>query len=351
MTDYELSTGASFPPPVVDKWRPPVGEVTWIDEDITSVSTSGPALTVSLDFRQPRARNRDQVVIVRLRDTRGYFPSAFPEYTDPQENLSVSAVVHVPMNGVAEKIVVVIPYITMPRDSGGITEVEVAVHEPSNGLLTAIDFLQIDLPEDFDRTPDLMTVIVHTLVALSQADGPLSRDHVRIIRTLAKSNFQLDEMGDAALRRILKIAARAEHSPQTLSEVILHIVPEESRPRLVTLMYAAAEAEGRQVSKRQQRFIEELLGLCNIHDHRRYGPKDLVEAYKELELEPGASVEAVRKAWRQLVRDYHPDRVQHLAKGFLDFAHEKTSKLNTAYRRLRAVLDNADTSVSVELDE
>jgi len=350
VTEYELSTGASFGPPVVDKWRPPPGEVTWIDEDITSVSTSGPALTVSLDFRQPRARGREQVVVVRLEDMRGYFPSAYPEYTDPEENLAVSAVVRVPMNGVAEKIVMVIPYITMPRDSGGLTEVVISVHEP-NGQLTAVDYQHIDLPEDFDRTPDLMTVVVHTLVALSEVDGRLSRDHVRIIRTLAKSNFQLDELGDAALRLVLKVAAKAQHSPTTLAEVILHTVPEHDRPRLVTLMYAAAEAEGRSVSPRQQQFIEDLLNLAGIHDHRRYGPAGLADAYKELDLEPGATVDQVRKAWRKLVRDYHPDRVQNLAKGFQDFAHDKTTRLNKAYHRLRAVLDNAGTAVEVEIED
>ncbi len=351
MTAYELHTGATFRPPVVDKWQPPPGEVTWIDEDITSVSTAGPALTVSLDFRQPRARDREQIVVVRLRDVRGYFPTTYPEYTDPDENLAVSATVRVGANGLAENVVVVIPYITMPRDSGGITEIEIAVHEPGTGVVTALDFHQIDLPEDFDRTPDLLTVIVHTLVALAQADRPLDRDAVRVIRTLVKSNFRLDELGDAALRRILKVAAAAHHSPQTLSEVVLYVVPVEGRPRLVTLMYAAAEAEGRTMTPAQQRFAEELLRLCEIHDHRRHGPAHLIDAYRELDLEPGGTLDEVRKAWRQLVRDYHPDRVQHLAQGFRDFAHQKTAKLNVAYKRLRAVLDKADTAVDVELDE
>ena len=144
--------------------------------------------------------------------------------------------------------------------------------------------------------------------------------------------------GDAALRRILKVAAATHHSPQTLSEVVLHSVPAENRSRLVNLLYAAAEAEGREVTKKQQAFIAELLERCQVHDHKRYGPEKLMPAYKELELAPGVSLEDVKKAWRQLVRDYHPDRVQNLAKGFKDFAHDKTSRLNKAYETLRKAL-------------
>jgi len=350
VTEYELHTGASFPPPVVDKWRPPPGEITWADEDVASVSTSGPALTVSIDFKQPRAKGMNQVVVVRLRDVRGYFPTTYPDYTDPNENLAVSATVTMPPNGVAENVVLVIPYVTMPRDSGGITEVEIAIHDPG-GLLTAIDFRQIELPEDFDRVPDMLTVVAHALVALAQVDGKLTRDHVRIMRSLMHGNFHLDDLGDEALRRILKIASATHHSPQTLSEVVLHSVPEENRSRLVNLLYAAAEAEGREITKAQQAFVAELLERCKIHDHKRYGPEKLMPAYNELELAPGVDLDTVKKAWRTLVRDYHPDRVQNLAKGFKDFAHDKTSRLNKAYDTLRRALGDPDAKAVVEVDD
>lgn len=342
-----LHTGAAFDPPVVDKWRPPPGEVSWVDEDITSVSTSGPALTVSVDFTNPRARNREQVVVVRLRDVKGYFPTSYPDYTDPQENLAVSATVHVPASGTVSNLVMVIPYITMPRDSGGITEVEIAVHEPA-GALAALEFHQIDLPEDFDRTPDMLSVIAHILVALARVHGPLTRKEVRIIRTLLVSNFDLDDLGDQSLRRILKVAAGAQHSPKTLSEVILHSVPEVNRGRLVNLVYACFEGS---LSERQQHFVEEMLDLAGIYDTWRFGPEHLREHFEELEVEPGAGIEAVKSAYKQLVRDYHPDRVEHLAKGFQKFALEKTTRLNLAYQELNKALAQGNAEVAVEIEE
>lgn len=349
MTDYELHTGAAFEPPQIDRWRPPPGEITWIDADVASVSTSGPALVVSVDFTQPRARGREQVVVVRLSDNRGYFPTRFPEYADPQENLAVSATVQVPMSGTVEEVVLVVPYITMPRDSGGLSEIEIAVHEPA-GVVTAINYHHLDLPDDFDRVPDMLSVITHTLVALARTQGKLTRDEVRVIRKLLVSNFQLDDLGDQALRRILKVAVKAEHSPVTLAEAIDHAVPPENETRLVNLVYAAAEADG-SITDPEQRFITDLLERCGIHDHKRYGPEHLRPAYEELELDPGAGLDAVKKAYRKLVRDYHPDRVQGLAKGFRDFAHEKTSRLNEAYSTLRGALDDAYVETEVELED
>lgn len=348
MTEFVLHTGAAFSPPVQDKYRPPPGTITFMDEDVASVSTAGPALTIALDFHNPRAAGREQVVVVRLRDVKGYFPTDYPEYTDPDDNLAVSATVRMDARGSAEKVVVVIPYLTMPRDSGGITEAEIAVHEPS-GPLAALNFYHLDLPDDFDRVPDLLTVVAHTMVALSRVSGRLTREHVKVIRELLQANFHLEGLGDQALRRILKIANSTEHSPATLAEAIRHIVPEENHARLVNLVYACGEAAG-PMGAAEQRFVSELLERCGIHDFRRFGPAHLADAYKELELDPGTELAVVKKTYKQLVRDYHPDRVHNLAKGFRDFAHDKTQRLNDAYRRIRDVLERT-TEVVVELDE
>lgn len=332
-----MHPGATQTPPHVDRYNPPRGELTWIDDDVVSVTTAGPALTITLDFRAPMARGREQIAVVRLRDVKGYFPTAEPSYGDPDENLCVSAIVSVPITGVAENVKLVVPYIVMPRDMGGITEVEVTVYDPAGGV-NVLDYHQVELPEDLDRTPDLLTVVVHALAAVSSLRAPLGRDAVRAIRTLIVERFELDELGDQALRRILKVAARAEHSPQTLAEAVRHAMPEPRRDVLVDLLYDVLETQAllREV---EQRFVTELLDATGVHDHRRYGPKHLLPFYEALELDAGADLDAVKAAYRKMVRDYHPDRVQHLAKGFVQFAHDKTKALNDAYGRLREALE------------
>ena len=92
------------------------------------------------------------------------------------------------------------------------------------------------------------------------------RDDMCIRRVLNES-FELDDLGDSYLKRILKIANRTPHSPETLAEVIKLVVPEDAHPRFVSLMYQAATDEGGEIAKRKLRFMDNLFAATgNIPD-------------------------------------------------------------------------------------
>ena len=59
--------------------------------------------------------------------------------------------------------------------------------------------------------------------------------------------------------------------------------------------------------------------------------------YELLDLPPMAPAEDVKKAFRQQIARYHPDKVQHLGKEFQEMAAERAAELTEAYR----ILSNA----------
>lgn len=68
-------------------------------------------------------------------------------------------------------------------------------------------------------------------------------------------------------------------------------------------------------------------------------PREILQAYAALELEPGRDREAVRHAYRELTRRYHPDR--HQAEPTkLDTATELTRRLREAYETLLTWLES-----------
>lgn len=63
-------------------------------------------------------------------------------------------------------------------------------------------------------------------------------------------------------------------------------------------------------------------------------PASITNFYQLLGIEASASPEDVRRAFRQQIAKYHPDKVQHLGKEFQDMAAGRAAALTEAYRVL-----------------
>lgn len=71
-------------------------------------------------------------------------------------------------------------------------------------------------------------------------------------------------------------------------------------------------------------------------------PVDLLaQQYRTLGLEPGASLEEVKQAYRKMAKQYHPDAVAHLGKEFQKMAQDKFKTIQKAYEMLRKELETA----------
>lgn len=64
--------------------------------------------------------------------------------------------------------------------------------------------------------------------------------------------------------------------------------------------------------------------------------------YETLELGPGASLEEIRRAYRDLVKIWHPDRFTHDPR-LQERAQEKLKKINEAYSQLSSIVGNKGT--------
>jgi hypothetical protein len=58
------------------------------------------------------------------------------------------------------------------------------------------------------------------------------------------------------------------------------------------------------------------------------------DPYQILGVQPGASKEEIKGAYKKLAAQYHPDKVQHLGKEFQELAHKKFVAIQKAYDTL-----------------
>ena len=63
-------------------------------------------------------------------------------------------------------------------------------------------------------------------------------------------------------------------------------------------------------------------------------PKKRSDPHEVFKLKPGASRAEIDSRFRELAKDYHPDRVAHLGEDLRKVAHEKMIEIQEAYDKL-----------------
>ena len=59
-------------------------------------------------------------------------------------------------------------------------------------------------------------------------------------------------------------------------------------------------------------------------------------AYKILEVKKTDSNEEIKKAYREMAKKHHPDKVQHLGEAYIKASQEKFQKIQKAYEKIKS---------------
>ena len=111
-------------------------------------------------------------------------------------------------------------------------------------------------------------------------------------------------------------------------------MPEEQRIRLIAFLAQIAKADGK-VHQKEIEVLREItmnlrLSTSIVDQMLSLGGTTLEEAYKVLGITPEATDEEVRKAYRKMVIQHHPDKVSHLGDDVKEAATKKLQEINKA---------------------
>ncbi|MDV7186300.1 TerB family tellurite resistance protein [Lutibacter sp. TH_r2] len=112
-----------------------------------------------------------------------------------------------------------------------------------------------------------------------------------------------------------------------------------SRLQLVHFLFGIAKSDGI-VNEREVNSIKTIAGYLNISNYDFESIKAMFynssdSSYKILEIEKSASNDEVKKAYRKMVKKYHPDKLRHLGEEHLKGAEEKFREVQKAYEHIQ----------------
>lgn len=181
-----------------------------------------------------------------------------------------------------------------------------------------------------------------------RADGRIMHSEMEYVRQFLRMNFGEEAViqGEQILLNLFEQRKQMERQKPMAFKNTIHEcgaqiaanLPYEQRLQLLDFLVNIAKSDGSVCS-------EEIAALKEVAQCMELSPKEvesmlnlsgnsLEEAYKVLEIDPSATNEEVRTAYRRLALKHHPDRVATLGEDVKKAAEEKFQQINNAKERI-----------------
>tara|TARA_B100001094_G_scaffold134803_1_gene130560 strand:- start:26 stop:733 length:708 start_codon:yes stop_codon:yes gene_type:complete len=172
-----------------------------------------------------------------------------------------------------------------------------------------------------------------------KADGRVSKQELDYVRSYFVSAYG-KERANTTFKIFNDNINKNGISPSNISKLFNSVLKYESRLQVIHFLFGIAKADGNVSSPELQKLLEfsNLLRLSrtDFESIKAMFIDQVGGAYKILEIDKSASDQKVKRAYRDLAKKHHPDKVQHLGKAYVKSAQEKFQKIQKAYERIKS---------------
>jgi DnaJ like chaperone protein len=186
-------------------------------------------------------------------------------------------------------------------------------------------------------TGDFVMSLLVLVAAMMKADGRVLKAELDYVK-----RFFVQQFGQSAASEALKMLKDILKQNIPVKDVSVQIsrnMDYSSRLQLLHLLFNISVADGN-AHPLEIETVEKIAGYLGITSSDYVSIRNMFipetdSSYKILEVEPSATDEEVKKAYRRMAMKYHPDKVSHLGDEFRKSADEKFKKVNEAYEKIK----------------
>jgi len=217
------------------------------------------------------------------------------------------------------------------------------VDKKEDAYLTSIPGRTGSLSSNEEAQLVFFTAAFSMLAKLCKADGQVSEKEIQVVEAFMKQDLQLDATGQQSAKNIFRQAVRSNESFEAFAMQFYSVF--KTQPNIIALMMdvlcRVAAADGH-LSDAEDDALRSAARIFNVSEaeFNRVKSKYIRPAdkyYAVLKWDETASNEEIKKQYRKLVTEHHPDKIQ--AKGlpeeFIKFANDKFAEIQEAYDQIR----------------
>ncbi|WP_299672312.1 TerB family tellurite resistance protein [uncultured Polaribacter sp.] len=181
-----------------------------------------------------------------------------------------------------------------------------------------------------------MSLLVLASIVI-KSDGKIDQRELDYVRAQFSGMYG-KERANNAFKLFKGIVKKQISARQVCMQIRAHM-SHASRLQLLHFLFGIAKADGF-VTESEVEEIRKIAGYLYINDRDYTSIKAMFydasdTAYKILEIDTSATNDAVKTAYRKMVKKYHPDKLQGLGEAHLKGAKDKFQSIQTAYERIK----------------
>ena len=203
--------------------------------------------------------------------------------------------------------------------------------------------MRSEVNEHFGNTSEQRDFNVTLLVlsaAVMKADGNVKKSELDYVKRFFLQNFG-QERAEKSIKMLKEILDK-DYNIYEVSGQVGRYMDYSSRLQLLHYLFGIAAADGF-VSEQETNVIHAIASGMGVVESDFYSIKAMFvredspsqNAYKILGVDPSASDEEVKKAYREMAKKNHPDLVSNLGEEVHQAAEKKFQEINEAYETIK----------------
>jgi len=204
---------------------------------------------------------------------------------------------------------------------------------------------------DSNRSNLLFTNILGFMAAIVKADGIVKKSEISMVMASLQRMYDLDSADMSMARMAFDEMLNRELNIRELSISFNKYASKAMKLTLIAALFQVSYADG-DFGAAEERMVNSIAGYLNLSGYEVRSIKagfgynertsstytssdDLRKAYDILGVSETDSEDEMKKAYRKLVKQYHPDQFQGIDEVATKLASEKMTSINQAYNAIK----------------